>query len=182
MLRDSPWNSSGRAAEWLDVHAFIFAKGEMTDAAIGRDVLVLLADGLAADIDFDFASFAGELLGGGQLAFVGVQSVQQPHGHSAGGAQAGTFGWHIGQRGDFDAVLHAGAQQGLAHQLVLQVAHVLYGFFLGVIDDDQLVEARHDHHVHILVDGGTDHGAFVFAVVAVEIRAAAGKTDAQGGL
>jgi len=44
---------------------------------------------------------------------------------------------------------------------------------------DQLVEARHDDDIHILVDGGTDHGAFMLAVVAAEISAAAGKTDAQ---
>jgi len=44
---------------------------------------------------------------------------------------------------------------------------------------DQLVEARHDDDIHILVDRSADHGAFMPAVVAAEIRTAAGKTDAQ---
>ena len=92
----------GPALESPHADTIVFTKAEFADSAVCRDVLVLLADRLAAKLDLNFAGFAGQLFGGDQLAFVAVQGMQQADHQAAGGSQPGTFRRHVGQHGDLD--------------------------------------------------------------------------------
>src|ERR1022692_3641648 len=57
--------------------AIVLPEAKLADAPVRRDVLVLLADGLAAKLNLDLAVFPGQLFRGHQLALVAVQSMQQ---------------------------------------------------------------------------------------------------------
>ncbi len=97
-------------------HAIVFAETKFADTPVGRDVLVLFADRLAAKLNLDLTGFAGQLFRGHQLALVAIQSMQQADHQAAGGSQTGAFQGDIGQHGDPDRRLNARAQQRLAHQ------------------------------------------------------------------
>ena len=65
---------------------------EAREAAVGGDVLVLLADGLAEHVDLDVAGLLGQRAGGDVLALEGVDRPQQAHGERARGAEPGPRG------------------------------------------------------------------------------------------
>src|ERR1022692_2412176 len=48
--------------------AIVLPEAKLADAPVRRDVLVLLADGLAAKLNLDLAGFPGQLFRGHQLA------------------------------------------------------------------------------------------------------------------
>ena len=64
------------AYDWVNEHAFIGIKADELKATIGSDVLILLADGLAASFDLDDTRFAGQPFCPGKIVPVSVQSVE----------------------------------------------------------------------------------------------------------
>src|ERR1039457_4616382 len=173
--------------------AIVLPEAKLADAPVRRDVLVLLADGLAAKLNLDLAGFPGQLFRGNldlagfpgqlfrghQLALVAVQSMQQADHHAAGGPQAGPFGRHVGQHSDLDGRLNARAHQRLANQLMLQVANLVDDLFLGIADVNQVVETRRHDYIDIFIDRRTDHQAFVLSIVTREIGRASREANAQ---
>ena len=61
-LVSSSSSTSSRIGTALDVDGAVRVEGERGDAAVGRDVLVLLADRLLQEVDLDVARLLGELL------------------------------------------------------------------------------------------------------------------------
>src|ERR1022692_2115095 len=159
--------------------AIVLPEAKLADPPVRRDVLVLLADGLAAKLNLDLAGFPGQLFRGHQLALVAVQSMQQADHHAAGGPQAGPFGRHVGQHSDLDGRLNARAHQRLANQLMLQVANLVDDLFLGIADVNQVVETRRHDYIDIFIDRRTDHQAFVLSIVTREIGRASREANAQ---
>ncbi len=80
-------------AQRLHADPMILVKREAGDSAKRRDVLVLLADGLAQAIDFDVAGKFRQFLGVGDLALLRVQRLQQRRGETPRGPKAGSRGY-----------------------------------------------------------------------------------------
>ena len=155
---------------------------EPVGSAVGGRVLVLLADGLAHDLDFDAAGFAGEPFGGDQFVSVGVKGVEQGDGDGTGAAQPRTRRRDVGQGGDLHAAGHAGQPHGLPNQVVLNVRHAFHALLAGVVDVDHVVETLFDDGEDEFVNGRGDHLPRAVLIICGHVRAAADKTDAQGGL
>jgi hypothetical protein len=100
-------------------------EADVVQAAEGRGVLVLLADGLAQHLDLDPAGLLGQVLGADDLPLVGIQRLQHAHGQGARRAHAGAA-WHVAHGGDLQVAAQAGEFQRLAHQFVLEVADLVH--------------------------------------------------------
>ena len=85
----------------VGVNGIIGMKFKTGDAAICRNVLVLLADRFMQAVDLDFTCLFGQLSRRDQPAPVRVERFQERCGETAGGAQPGSGG-NIRQRGDLD--------------------------------------------------------------------------------
>ena len=75
---------SGGEDDLLDGDGVVRIEAKDVYAADGRGILILLADGLTAKIDFDFAGFGGERCLRTIYPLIGVERVQQAGGESAG--------------------------------------------------------------------------------------------------
>ena len=88
---------------------------EAGDAAVGGDVLILLADRLAEPVDLDLAGQLGQLAGMQQPPAVRVERLEQRRGEAARRAEPGA-GRNVGQRRDLDLrrpeAEHAGSPRG----------------------------------------------------------------------
>src|SRR5581483_2552828 len=79
----------------------VLAEGEAGQPAESRDVLVLLADRLAEEVDLDVAGLLGKLARMNDRVAVRVKRAQERGGEAARRAKAGA-GRNIGKRGDLD--------------------------------------------------------------------------------
>ena len=168
-------------AEAFHLHA-AGTESESAQSAVGRDVLVLLPDGLPAPVDLDLAGVPRQFLRGLRIAAIGIQGVQQAHGNAARGPQARPFGGDVRQRRDLHAPAHAGEPQGLPDQVVFDLVGMVDGLPFRVVDVNPVVESFVDDDEYVLVDGRADDQA-VFPFIEIgEIRQSARETDAQGRL
>ena len=103
--------------ERLDVDAAVRVERVGADAAVRGDVLVLLADRLAEDVDLDLAGGLGERARRDRGAARVRKRLQQADRVGARGAHAGAGG-HVGDRRDLERVAAPVAQQGLAQDRV----------------------------------------------------------------
>jgi len=171
-----------RERELFDLDLAVPPEAEGAQPAVGRDVLVLLADRLAQALDLDLAGLPGQTLGGDLLALVHVERVQQPDGERARRAEARPLGGDVREQRHLDAVVDAAHAHGLADQLVLDLGDVGDDLLVHGVEVDVVVEPFFDDHVGELVDRGGDDEPLPLCVVGGEIRAAARERDAQGGL
>ena len=142
-------------------HFVVGQETEAGDAAIGRDVLVLLADRLAQQVDLDVAGLPRQLLAVDERAVMGVQRPQQRGGEAAGRAQAGAGG-NVRHAGDFQVRrAQAGQLERLPHDGVLHLGDGVHVLELRVLDDQLLREGVVQGDVDVLVDGGGDQEAAV---------------------
>ena len=123
------------------MHGVTGAEAEVADAAVGRDVLVLLADGLAAPVDLDGARPLGEFLGRQLASLVGEQGLQQSNGDRGGRSETGPGRRDVGEGRDLDATPNAGHVHGLAHEVVLDILDLRHDLLAGVVEVDVVVEA-----------------------------------------
>jgi hypothetical protein len=153
-----------------------FEAGQATEC---RDVLVLLADGLAQHVDLDVARLLGQLGGRHVLAPVRVQGPEQADGERPRGAEPGA-GRDVGDADDLLGVTDRVEAQGLAHERVGDAVHVVGAFERRVLDHVPVGERVVDGHVHVAVDGGRDEEAAAPLVVRRQVGAATTDRDAQG--
>ena len=158
------------------------AEAEVADTAERGDVLVLLADALAAKVDFDRARPLSELFAGEWPTLVRREGVEQADRDGRRGTEPGTGRWDIGQHGDLDPVLHPCHEHGFAHEVVLQILDARDDLLLRVVDIDVVVEALLDDDVDVLVDGTVQDPTAVLEVVVGEIGATTDEADAQRSL
>ena len=121
-----------------------------------------------------------ELLGGHELALVGVQAVEQRDGEAARRAEA-RVGRHVGQAVELEAALDAGHLERRLEDAVLDLVGVVDDLALGVREADVVLEAARDADVDELVDGGGDEEAAVLARVAGQVGPAAAEGEAHRG-
>ena len=76
------------SADRLDGHVSARLETEQIESAKRRGVLVLFADGLLEDIDFDVGSLFRELTCGYALAAISMQRIEQANGKAARTAQS----------------------------------------------------------------------------------------------
>ena len=148
-------------------------------SAVGGDVLVLLADRLAADLDLDAAGLRRQPLGAHEPAGEGVERVEQADRVAARGAEPRALRGHVGDRGDLDAALDPDEAERLADQLVTQLGGAVHHLGDRVARPDAVVELAVDRDVDVLVDRGAEHGAALAPVERAQVGAPAGKADAQ---
>src|SRR6266511_1447 len=91
----------GCADHGLDADGAVGLETEEAEATVGGGVLVLAADWLADDVDFDLAGFVRELVGRAELALKRVEGVEKSHGYAARRAKPGTGG-NVGHREQFE--------------------------------------------------------------------------------
>ena len=166
-------------AEVLGHHPFARPEAYVPDPPERGDVLILLADRLAASLDLYLAGALGKLRRRHLPSLVGEQRVQQAHGDRRGGSESRARRRHIGQGGDLDSVRYTGHQHGLADKLVLQLLDVRDNLFPGVVDVDVVVEALFHDDVYILVERAVEDPAAVLEVVGGQVGSAAEQADAQ---
>ena len=151
---------------------------DVLEAAERRDVLVLLADRLAQDLDFDFAGLARELGRRPPLGLHGVERVQDADGQRRTRAQPDPCG-QVGDRRDFDPFRQPRHLHRLADQVVLEVVDVIHDFRSRVRHANAVVEPGIDSHVHVAVDGRRHDVAGPLPVVVLEVRTAPGQAHAK---
>ena len=125
----------------LDVDRAVGVERHRADAAVGGDVLVLLADGLLQDVDLELARLAGELLGGHELALEGVQAVEQRDGEAARRAEP-RVRRHVGQAVELEAPLDARHLERGLEDAVLDLVDAVDDLALRVGEADVVLEAR----------------------------------------
>src|SRR3989338_5025028 len=159
---------------------FIGVEFEEVEAAEGRGVLVLLADGFAEQADFDVACLFGE--GPRWLFFplVGVQDVEEAHGEGAAAAQARALAGDVGQGKQFDAGVDARGLHAGVEQRVPDLLAPVDDFGLRVPEADAFLEALVGDEVNVLVDGRAQDRAAVPRVIVFEVGAATAKAYPQG--
>ena len=155
-------------------------EADVADAAVGGNVLILLANRLPAAVDLDRAGTVGQFLRRYLAPAVREKGMQQANRHRGGGAEARAARRRdVGQRGDLHAVRHAGHPHSLPDQLMFQLLDPGDDLLLGVVDVDVVVEPLLDDHVDVLVDRAVQDPAAMFAVVIGQVRAPAEETDTQ---
>ena len=162
----------------FDVDRIIGIEADVVHAAKGRGVLILLADRTPQNVELDLAGFQGELIAAGDTAHVGVEHVQQADRERAGRAHSGAGG-HIGDRRDLQVFVQADFAQSFAHQVVLNLVHVLGELGLGISNANGGLEAMVDRDVHVPLDGHAQHGAVLLAIVGRQVGSSAGKAHAK---
>jgi hypothetical protein len=152
---------------------------EAGHAAVGRDVLILLADRLLQPVDLDLAGEVREIRRVEQAPPVRVQGLQQRGGETARRAQPGS-GRDVGERGDLDLRrAHADHLQRFADDRVMDLVDLRDVLELRVLEEDAGHERAHRRHVHVLVDRGRDDRSAVLPVVRRQVRAAAPESNPQ---
>ncbi len=165
--------------EALDLDGAIGPERQRADAAVGRDVLVLLADRLLEELDLELAGLARELLGGHELALERVQAVEQGDGEAARRAEAGV-GRYVGQAVQLEAVGDARHAQRRLEDAVPDLVDRVDDLALGIREANRVLEALRDADEHELVDRSGYDEAAVFARVAGEVGAASPERKAHG--
>ena len=156
----------------LDLDMALSVNLHGANTAKGRDVLVLLAHGLAQDLRLDPKGFLSELLGREVLPLEGVQRVQEGHRKTSRAAQA-RVGRQVSDGDDLQTPVHPDQAHRFADDGVFDVVHRVHDLRLGVTDADTVFEAGIDKDVHVFIDGGADKVAAVATVEGGQIGAAA---------
>ena len=133
--------TSSRSGSALDVDRSVAIERHRADPAVGRDVLVLLADRLLEDVYLELARLVGELLGGHELALEGVQAVEQSDGEAARRAEP-RVRRHVGEAVQLEAALEArSSRSAVAKMRCLISVDRVDDLALGVRQPDGVVEA-----------------------------------------
>ena len=147
------------------------------DAAVGRDVLVLLADVATEPLDLELARELRDIGRQQQAVLVARQRLEQPGREAPRRAEPGA-GRDVGERRDL--VLRLGDahhEKRLADDRMLDLLDALDVLDLRVLEVDAGRERARDRDPHVLVDRRRDRrGA---AVVRREIGATTAERDAQ---
>ncbi len=141
----------GRKVERRDVHAAVRLEREARHPAERRDVLILLADRPAEDVDLDAARLLGELGGADVLTLPGVQRTKEADGERAGRSQPG-YGGDVREADDLDARIHRMLLQRRADDRVSDLGRRLHAFEGGVLEEVVLGERSVDADEDVLVD------------------------------
>ena len=150
-------------------------------AAVGRDVLVLLADGLLQDVDLELARLARELLGGDELALERVQAVEERDGEAARRAEAGVRR-HVGEAVELDAARRCPVICSASWKMRCRIWSTrVDDLALRVREADVVVEAARGADEDELVDGRGDEEAAVLARVAGQVGPASAEGEAHRG-
>ena len=159
------------------VDRIIGVEGETGDAAVRRDVLVLLSNGLLQPVDLDFARQFSQIARMQQPPAVRVQRLQQRGRETARGSKAGP-GWDIRERRDL-YLRRPEAQhvKRLADDRVLDLRDPVDVFQFRVLQKNALDERAHHGHIDVLVDGRRDEIAAMLPVVGRQIGAPASERD-----
>ena len=183
MFRCRSRRSAAESSSLLGHHLIAGPEADIPDSAEGGNVLILLADGLSAAIDLDRARPVGQFFRRHLPPAVREQRVQQADRHRGRGAKTGAARRRdVGQRGDLDAVRHAGHPHRLADEFVFQVLDAGDDLLLRVVDVDVVVEALLHDDVDVLVDRAVQDPAAVLAVVIGQVGPPAEQADTQRGL
>ena len=157
----------------------VFPEREAGQATEGGDVLVLLADGLAQQVDLDVAGLLGQLARVNQRAAVGVERAQERSGEAARGTEA-SAGGDVGKGGDLDLRLaEIELAQRLADDAMANRVDGLDVLDLGVLQVDAGGERLDDGDVDVFVDRRGDEEPLVLAIVRGEVGAAAAEGYAK---
>ena len=127
------------------------------------------------------AGLLGQRLSADDVPGVGVQGVEQSDGQAAAGAHAGA-GRDVADGGDLQGLVDLDELHRLADQLVLDLVDGGGGLGAGVSDADRRLEPSVDGDVHVVVDGGAEHGSGLASVEGRQVGAAAGEADPVRGL
>ena len=157
-------------------------KLDVIQPANGCGVLVLLADGFTAFVDFDAAGLIGQSRGRHVASFDGMQGVHEPNREAARGAKPCAAGRNVCHRGDFESALQSEHTHAFANNRMLQLRSSLDFFGTRVADAKTLVEFPADGDIDIFVDGRGNNGPAMFEVVGWQVAAAASEADAEGCL
>jgi hypothetical protein len=148
------------------------------DAAVGRGVLVLLADRLAEHVDLDVRGVLGQAAGRRGHPLGERERLDQPHGVGAARAEAGASR-NVGQRGDLQRVAFPVTDQRLAQDWVLDVLDPVDLLELRVLHPVAALEDRVGQEVHVLVDRAGHQEAAPLGVVGRDVGPAPAQGDAQ---
>ena len=170
---------SVRDLQRCHIHGAILTELEGRDAAEGRDVLVLFADGLPQDVDLDVTGLLGQHLARDEVLIQRMQRAQQGDRETAGRTQASPGG-NIGKADDLQVRrAHGDHAQGFADDGVLDLVHGLHYFGGGILDEVLRLEGLVERDVDVFIDGGGEDEAPVFAVVGGKVGATASQGNAQ---
>src|SRR6516162_2955354 len=117
-----------------NLDAVVLVKLETSDAAIGGDKLILLARGLAEEVDLDMAGLLCKGMRADDVPLAGVQRTQQCGRKTARGTEAGA-GRNIGHARDLYPVVTADEIERGAYDRMPDVSGPLDPFQLGILDD-----------------------------------------------
>ena len=160
------------------LHLAVGQEPEASDPAVGRDVLVLLADRLLQDVDLDLARLLGQLAGVDQV-LLRVQRLEQGRGEAARRSQPGARR-DVGHAGDLQPeILPAHQPQRLADQRVLDVLDPLHLLHLRILQEDSRHEPMMDQDVDIFINGRGDEEAAVLLVVGRQVGPPAAERDPE---
>ena len=149
------------------------------EAAECRHVLVLFADGLLQHVELNVAGLFGQSLQRHRAQQVRSNGAQQSDQVATRRAES-CAGRQIGDGSDLDGVVNAVRPQRFAREFVLELIDVRDGLALRVVQADEAVGIGHvQDHVHVLVDGHSQHEAAVLFVEAGQIGAASTERDAE---
>ena len=115
------------------------------------------------------------------VAFVGVQGVEQADGERAAGAHAGAGG-DVADGGDLQMRAEVEVAERFADDGVLNVVDALADFRFAIGHAGGSLEAVAERDVHVLVDGDAEDRAEFLLIKRRQIGAAAGEADAIGCL
>ena len=167
-----------RTQNFPDLDRVVGMEADEIEAAIGRCVLVLLANRLPAPVDLDFTTFPGETGSRRRTAAIRVQRIQEAHRKGARRTEAGSPGGNVGNRRDLDPAFDAEQGKRFSDQWMFHLRRVRHFLSPRIADPHGLVELPADGDVHRLLDRRRQHGAAVAAVVTRQVGAAAQEADA----
>ena len=148
-------------------------------SAVGRYVLVLLADRLLQAHHLDLDRFAGQQLRVGEHSLVGQNAVDQADQKAARGTQTRACR-DVRHADDFQRGRHIIDEKHLTDETVLDLRDILGLLRFRVLEEVAGQETLVDRDVDVLIDGRRDDETAVLRVVGGQVRAAAADGDTQG--
>ncbi len=113
-----------RQGEWLDVDRAVAIERVRADPAVCGDVLILLAGGLAENVDLDLARILRETRRRDGDASGERERLQEAHRERAGRTQTGPRR-HVGDHADFERIAVPVAEQRLSQDRVADLGGVV---------------------------------------------------------
>src|SRR5581483_4141829 len=168
-----------RNAQGVGLDGLVAPEFEAADVAIGRDVLILLADWLLEDVELDVAGLLGQLLGMDQVLSQAVQRLENRRGEAARRAKSRSSR-NIRHAGDFEVLGQIADQaQTFAHDGMANLVDRRCLFQSRVLDQITVDETPVKIDVDVLVDGSGDEKTAVRVVVRRQVRTAAAQRYTQ---